>query len=482
MIADVGTAEERCLPGRSKCGCASQCRSRLLNIEMRRSFITAAVVVVSGLGAMASAPLVAVAQPQARGRTTAAARRRDAPTRDRSARKPCSSKIPRRNRKPKATSEHIAAGHCRDKAAKHSAKSGVAGHLRGAPASPSLPGASASKPTPSGGTPDPPTNPVESKEPGGEVSPSLSPFRFFAASSFWNEALAADAPLDPGSGELVDALNAEVTRELEATSGPQPAIDTIAYSTPIYTVPANEATVPVSLNNTPKPALTAAWSEVPLPANAQPAAGTDGDLIVWQPATDRMWEFWRLTHNNSGWSASWGGAMQHVSKNRGVYGPEAWPGATPWWGVTASSLALAGGLISLEDLADGQINHALAMSIPNVRTNTYASPAQRTDGTSASPLALPEGAHLRLAPNLNLNNLHLPHITLEIAQAAQRYGIYIRDSSPNIGFYAQDPTPTGTNPYTGPHGYYEGKAPAQLLASFPWQHLQLLKMSLHNNE
>jgi hypothetical protein len=171
--------------------------------------------------------------------------------------------------------------------------------------------------------------------------------------------------------------------------------------------------------------------------------------------------------------------MQHVSANPGVYGAEAWPGATPWWGATASSLALTGGLITLEDLAENQINHALAMSIPDVRANTYTTPAQRTDGTSSSPLSLPEGAHLRLDPKLNLESLHLPHLTLLIAQAAQKYGIYIRDSSPNIGLYAQDPTPTASNPYTGPSGYFEGKTPTQILAAFPWKHLQLLKMSLH---
>lgn len=40
-------------------------------------------------------------------------------------------------------------------------------------------------------------------------------------------------------------------------------------------------------------------------------------------------------------------------------------------------------------------------------------------------------------------------------------------------------TPTGTNPYTGAGGYFEGMSPARLLAVFPWSHLQLLKMELH---
>ena len=144
-------------------------------------------------------------------------------------------------------------------------------------------------------------------------------------------------------------------------------------------------------------------------------------------------------------------------------------------------MSIAGGLITLEDLELGQINHALAMAVPNVRAGLYASPAQRTDGTSADPLSLPEGAHLRLDPNLDLASLHLPPLTLELAEAAQRYGIFVRDRSENVAFYAQDPIPTGTEPYTGANGYFEGKSPSRLLASFPWSHLQLLKMELNGS-
>jgi len=172
--------------------------------------------------------------------------------------------------------------------------------------------------------------------------------------------------------------------------------------------------------------------------------------------------------------------MSNVSVNPGVYGRNAWPGASPDWGASASSLSVAGGLITLEDLEKGVINHALAIGIPDVRAGVYASPAQRTDGTSTSPLSLPEGAHLRLDPKLDLAALHLPRLTLMLAEAAQHYGIVVRDHTANVSFYAQDPTSTGTNPYAGPSGYFEGKTPAQLLASFPWRHLQLLKMELRS--
>jgi hypothetical protein len=305
------------------------------------------------------------------------------------------------------------------------------------------------------------------------------PFRFFAPTSFWNKSLPAHARLDRRSAAVVGAFDEEVAREEQGDQAP--FINTIAYSVPIYTVPADEPTVRVTLDHTQSPPpLQAAWDAVPLPADAQPAAGTDKHLVVWQPSTDRLWEFWRLEQTPTGWRAAWGGAMRNVSTNPGVYGRKAWPGASPYWGAAASSLSIAGGLITLEDLELGQINHALAIGIPDVHAGVYASPAQRTDGTSTSSLSLPEGAHLRLDPSLDLAALHLPRLTLMLAEAAQRYGIVVRDHTATVSFYAQDPTSTGTNPYAGPHGYFEGKTPAQLLASFPWSYLQLLKMELHS--
>lgn len=315
------------------------------------------------------------------------------------------------------------------------------------------------------------------------TSSETAPFRFFSASSVFNQSLASTAPLDPQSGELVSALDAVVAQE-EAedairTNIPWINILTTSYSVPIYTVPANQPKVRVVLKGGKATALQAAWSEVPLPSNAKPAAGTDGHLVVWQPSTNRLWEFWRLVHGTEGWYASWGGAMEKASSASGFYGPSAWLNAQSSWGGSASSLSIAGGVITLEDLAKGQINHALAMAIPNVRGEAYAWPAQRTDGKSLNLLSLPEGAHLRLDPNLNIAALNLPRVTRLMAEAAQRYGIYVRDGAPAVAFYGQDPTPTGTNPYIGATGYFEGLQPRQLLAAFPWSHLQLLNMELH---
>jgi hypothetical protein len=283
---------------------------------------------------------------------------------------------------------------------------------------------------------------------------------------------------------MVAGLSGEVQREQRARTGPW--INTGHDGIPIITVPATQATVAVSLtpSGDTEPAMRAAWGEVPLPSDAEPSSG-DEDLAVWQPSTDKMWEFFGMTKSAGRWQARWGGAMRNVSMNPGVYGPNAWPGAQRNWGVTASSLPLVGGAITVRQLMAGEINHALALAIPKPRARVFAAPAQRTDGSSPASDALPEGARLRLDPSLDLSTLGLPKPTLAIAEAAQRYGIVIRDTSGIVAFAAQDPAPqSGTrspDPYTGSHGLFGGQLPSALLAKFPWSHLQVLKLDLKTN-
>ena len=168
--------------------------------------------------------------------------------------------------------------------------------------------------------------------------------------------------------------------------------------------------------------------------------------------------------------------MRGVSGSPGHFSPASWPGAASYWGATATSLPLVAGTMLISELQAGRIEHALAISVPNARAGVFAFPAQRSDGTSADPAAIPEGARLRLDPRLNIAALNLPPVVHAMAVAAQRYGMIVRDKTLDAtGFFAEDPSPTGANPYPQLFG---GQAPNQLLARFPWDHLQLVRMQL----
>ena len=304
----------------------------------------------------------------------------------------------------------------------------------------------------------------------GQASPSLPrPARSatpFAPDSIWNAPLPADAPVASNSTALVADLERQVRRY-------GAWINTDSYSTPIYTVPASQPCVPVTLDVVPTYPSAAELARafgagVPIPSDARPAPGSDRDLVVWQPATDTMWELWNARRVNGVWHARWGGRLNDVSKNPGYFTDP------PDWGTAATSLALLGGTARISELRAGHIDHALAISIPEARRGVVIWPAQRTDGSLASPHAIPEGTRLRLDPNLDLNALKLPPLTRMIAEAAQRYGLLVRDQSGAVAFYGEQVTQSGPNPYTGPSGIFGNLSPQQLTAAFPWSHLEVV--------
>jgi hypothetical protein len=292
--------------------------------------------------------------------------------------------------------------------------------------------------------------------------------RFFGAAAIWNTPLAPDAALDPDSVAVTQDLLKKV--EEGNRNGLPPTIATGAYAPPVYTVPTNQPRVNVVLDPGHDKSLAAAFESVPLPGAARPAPGSDRELVVWQPGTDTLWEFWHLRRANGHWHATWGGRLDHVSTGPGYFTA---PHAS--WGATASSLALAGGMMTPRELASGRIEHALSFAVPRPRASGFARPAQRTDGESPCTHAVPEGARFRLDPSLDVASLNLPPPVAAMARAAQRYGMYVRDQSDSITFYAQSSVSLSSDPYPAIFG---GQPPYELLRSFPWSHLQLMKMDL----
>ena len=328
--------------------------------------------------------------------------------------------------------------------------------------------------------------------------------RLFAPTSVWNRALPANAPLDPASRRLVAHFAGEA--ETEVRTGTGPFVQTYSYTTPIYVVGPRQRLVRVAIdtdqNRVWVNSLQGASDQVPIPPRARPSAGIDSQITIYQPSTNRLWEYWKLRRERDGWHARWGGAINDVSNSPGYYSPLSWSKALSVWGASATSLPLVAGTMTLAELRSGHIDHALAITIPYPRAGVAAWPAQRSDGTG-SAAELPEGVHLRLDPRLNIPAMHLPKIVEMMALSAQRYGIIVRDQShADIGFFAEDPTQygdkvfTASDPYYGimrdpdgtpdrrhgkpdPDALFDGMWPSNFFKYFPWRSLEVLKMSLH---
>ncbi len=253
-------------------------------------------------------------------------------------------------------------------------------------------------------------------------------------------------------------------------------INTTSWSTPVYVVGPNAATIGLvgrnSICRRPEGIFSGFQAQieaVPLPANASPAEGTDKEVIVWQPSTGHLWELWRVLEESGQWTACWGGEIADAYTSDGVL-------PAPF-GAGASGLSLLGGQIHLEDLEHGSINHALEVLMPDTANREFVWPADRTDGTSRAPDAIPEGTHFRLNPNLDLSSLHLSPAALEIATAIQRYGIFVGDTAGAVALSAQDPTPLTKEGKSNPYEALLSSNPYDVLDAIPWSQLEVVSPS-----
>jgi hypothetical protein len=286
----------------------------------------------------------------------------------------------------------------------------------------------------------------------------------FLATGPWTTPTPAYAPLDPNSSAIV----ANLVNQVQTTYG-HVALNTSSYSAPIYTVPADQPTVNMSWNNCQRKSyedqnFAADLQNVPIPANALVSGGSDAEIVIYQPSTDIEWEFWRAADTNGTWSACWGGRIQNVSQNPGVF--------DPGFGDTASGLPLLGSLVRVSDLESGSINHAVDLEVPMALASAFSWPANRTDGSSLDPTAPAEGERFRLPASLDLSTLHLSAGELMIAKAMQTYGAIVTDTSGAVSMQAEDPRPYMVSGAPNPYASFFTGPSSNWLTDIPWQDLQ----------
>ena len=233
------------------------------------------------------------------------------------------------------------------------------------------------------------------------------------------------------------------------------------------------------------PALLRALRSVPIPADAEPANCSDRNLAVTQRRRGgrvTQWELWRAQRTRRGWVAGWAGVIHDVRKDRGFASPLQWRDrrarryvarhASVKWNVTASSASMTAGVITASDLRRGRIDHALAVALPDVARGVWVWPAQRTDGGAERAGRAAHGSRLRLDPSLDLRRLTLPPLVRMMAEAAQRYGIIVRDRTwTSTAFYTERLSPADAQRRDA----LLGGSPDRVLRRFPWASLQVLR-------
>jgi hypothetical protein len=301
---------------------------------------------------------------------------------------------------------------------------------------------------------------------------TLAQSKVFAGSSFWYQPVSGNVPLAANSSAVVANAVRQMHQYYGSANRTNVIINTTEYAAPVYVAAAGAPTVNVGFNNCQGNGyfdsnLKAQWTGVPIPANAQPADGTDQEMVVYSPSQDRLWEFWVTKRNGNSWSACWGGRLDNVSRSSGIF-----PGN---YGTTATGLPILGGQISIADLKSGAINHAIGIAFVETRSNTVSWPAQRSDGWVNNSSAPAEGQRFRLDPTLNIDALNLNPVARMVAKAAQKYGLVVWDKGGAVGLRAENPKSLTTQGEADPYpSIFGGVASWNVLDSIPWNRLQAL--------
>lgn len=293
----------------------------------------------------------------------------------------------------------------------------------------------------------------------------------FAPTSFWYQPIPKDAPINPKSAAYV----AEFDRQYHSyynTVG----VNLGAYSAPVYAVGPQTKTVAVAqwdCQNYLDPDLPRQWAAVPIPDYARPAYGTDAEMVIYQPSTDTMWEFWQARQVDGHWQACWGGKLAGVSRSNGI-----WPQR---YGVAATGLPFAPGQITAKELKDGSIRHVIGIALVDAeKSSIFSWPANRSDGYNPqnAPNRIPEGIRFRLDPTINVDTLNISPVAKTIAKAAQTYGFVVWDKAGSISLRFENPLAYTLVGQSDPYPAILNGAPTYaVLKGIPWDRLQFLPMN-----
>jgi len=293
----------------------------------------------------------------------------------------------------------------------------------------------------------------------------------FAPDSFWYKPIPANAPLNPNSQAYV----AEFQRQYHAYYN-NVGVNLGQYSTPVYTVGPETKTVPVAqwnCQNYLDPDLPRQWAAVPIPPDARPAYGTDAEMTIFQPSSDSMWEFWQARQSGGQWQACWGGKMEGVSKNKGI-----WPQR---YGVAATGLPFAAGQVTVQDLKSGAIRHVMGIALVDAENSgVFSWPANRSDGYNPqnAPNRIPEGLRFRLDPAVNVDALDISPVAKMVAKAAQTYGFVVWDKAGSISLRFENPLVYILAGQPDPYpALFKGLPAHSVLNGIPWDRLQFLPVN-----
>jgi hypothetical protein len=222
----------------------------------------------------------------------------------------------------------------------------------------------------------------------------------------------ADAPVSPNSAKYIASIG--LSAHLHPDFGTNPS-----YGIPYTVVGPKQRKVPIKFTEYPAESNPGPY---PVPADAPIEGGGkngqgDKHVLVLQKGSCELYELYDAERKGAaGWSAS-NGAVFNLRSD--ALRPEGWTSAD------AAGLPIFPLLARYPEVAAGQIDHALRLTVPETQDG-YIHPATHFASSNSNPSLPPMGLRLRLKASFSLAGFSGESLTILVA--LKRYGLIVADN------------------------------------------------------
>lgn len=163
---------------------------------------------------------------------------------------------------------------------------------------------------------------------------------------------------------------------------------------------------------------------IPLDTPVEGGPDSDGDrhVLVVREGECKLYELGNAYPRDGFWEAS-GGAIWDLGT--GLRPPHVQPG---WTSVDAAGLPVLPGLVRYDEVAAGEIRHAVRFTVQRTQ-RAYIAPASHWASSITDPDVAPMGLRLRMKASYDLSKFKGQ--SLVIATALKRYGMIVADNGSN---------------------------------------------------
>ncbi len=248
----------------------------------------------------------------------------------------------------------------------------------------------------------------------GTPPPQIAGCDIFPADNIWNTPIDT-MPVHPNSATFINTIGANTEFHADFGSG---LWNGGPIGIPYIDVPSSQPDVPISFD-VPDESEAGPY---PIPPNApiEGGASSNGDrhVLVLDRDNCTLYELFYAFPQSGG--ASWtaySGAVFDLNSHD--LRPDGWTSAD------AAGLPILPGLIRYDEVAAGEINHAIRFTVPQTR-NTYVWPARHKASSFIGSQYPPMGQYFRLKTDYDISS-YSTEIQV-ILQAFKTYGIILADN------------------------------------------------------